>query len=63
MNYLLPLCLDVINEAYNLYDVIPFGLDIEEFNQYALGQFQKRYAKLDGARKQSVAEVMADVFE
>lgn len=63
MNYLLPLCLDVINEAYNLYDTIPFGLDIEEFNQYAIGQFQKRYAKLDGARKQSVAQVMADVFE
>jgi ribonucleoside-diphosphate reductase beta chain len=63
MNYLLPLCLNVINEAYSLYDTIPFGLDIEEFNQYAIGQFQKRYAKLDGARKQSVAQVMADTFE
>lgn len=63
MNFLLPLCLSVINEAYELYDVIPFGLDIEEFNQYAVGQFQKRYAKLEGARRQSVAQVMADVFE
>lgn len=63
MNFLLPLCLNVINEAYELYDVIPFGLDIEEFNQYAVGQFQKRYAKLEGARRQSVAQVMADAFE
>lgn len=63
MNFLLPLCLSVINEAYELYDVIPFGLDIEEFNQYAVGQFQKRYAKLEGARRQSVAQVMADAFE
>lgn len=63
MNMLLAPSLDLVNEAYNLYDVIPFNLDIEEFNNYAIGQFQKRYAKLEKARKQSLQEVMLQAVE
>ena len=59
MNMLLAPSLQLVNEAYNLYDEIPFNLDIQEFNNYAIDQFQKRYAKLENARKQSVEEVMA----
>lgn len=57
MNSLLPLTMSLIEESYAEYDVIPFGLVPEEFTEYALGQFQKRFARLEKAKNQSLAEI------
>ena len=62
MNILLVPSLQLIQEAYNLYDEIPFNLDIDDLNQYAIGQFQKRLARLEKARTQSSHQVMAEAL-
>ncbi len=58
MNMLLGPTMKLIQEGYDLYEVLPFNLKIEEFNEYAMGQFQKRMARLEKARNQSLKEVM-----
>lgn len=60
MNIMLVPAIQLIEEAYKLYDVIPFGLDIQEFTDYAMDQFQKRMARLEKARNQTLSEVMAE---
>lgn len=57
MNKLLPLVLNTITETYDKYEEIPFGLDPAVFTTYAMGQFQKRFAKLEKARNQSLEEI------
>lgn len=57
MNDLIFLATGVIDEAFGAYDQMPFGLRLETFTDYALGQFQKRLARLEQARGQSAAAV------
>ena len=57
MNKLLPLVMKIIDETYEKYDVIPFGIDPTIFTAYAMDQFQKRFAKLEKARSQSLQEI------
>jgi ribonucleoside-diphosphate reductase beta chain len=60
MNMLLPLAVNVVIEGYSMWDEIPFGLDPNQFQQYAIDQFQKRFARIQKARNQSLAEVVQD---
>ncbi len=47
--------LGVIDEAFSAYEQMPFGLQLETFTDYALGQFQKRLARLERARGAGLA--------
>lgn len=57
MNELLMPAIGVINEAFEPYDPVPFGLDIDEFVTYAMMQFQKRLARIEQARGASLEDV------
>ena len=63
LNELLPVALGVVGEVFAAYEVPPFGLRMEEFSDFALGQFSKRLARLEKARAQTAAEVAADGLE
>lgn len=60
MNMLLPLAVNVVAEGYAMWDEIPFGQDPNQFQAYAMDQFQKRFARIQKARNQSLAEVVKD---
>ncbi|MCS6845157.1 MAG: R2-like ligand-binding oxidase [Caldilineales bacterium] len=57
MNELLPLALDIIGDVFAPYDPVPFGLRLEDFTDFAIGQFQKRMARIEAARGATAAEV------
>lgn len=63
LNELLPMALGIVAEIFEAYPVPPFGLEMEEFTGFALGQFGKRVARLEKARAQSLAEVMGAALE
>jgi ribonucleoside-diphosphate reductase beta chain len=39
----------VVHEIFDQYEVMPFGLVLEDFTGYALQQFQSRVSRLEGA--------------
>ena len=43
--------LGVVQELFEPYPSMPFGLDLEDFTSYALSQFQGRIKKVEQARK------------
>ncbi len=57
MAILLELGLQSINEVFDLYNPMPFGLQREEFMTYALQQFNARMARLERAKSQTVTEI------
>jgi ribonucleoside-diphosphate reductase beta chain len=57
MGELLLHAMGVIDEAFACYERMPFGLEMDTFSDYALGQFQKRVERLEFARGRSLAEV------
>lgn len=57
MNTLLPSAIGVIGDAFARYEVTPFGLKEEDFVSYAMGQFTKRYERLEKARGASLDEI------
>ncbi len=60
MSELLPLALGVVQETDTIEDPEaerPFGLETEEYIQYATTQFQKRIARIEKARYQTVEEL------
>lgn len=57
MNMLLPSAIGVIGDAFARYEVVPFGLKEEDFVNYAMGQFSKRYDRLEKARGASLDEI------
>jgi ribonucleoside-diphosphate reductase beta chain len=58
MNDLLYPAMGVIDDAFACYEVMPFGLQIDEFSNYALGQFQKRLNRIEAARGQSLTTII-----
>jgi ribonucleoside-diphosphate reductase beta chain len=57
MNELLPLALGFIQELGSYADedgYLPFGLQITDYVTYAMGQFQKRVARIERAREQTL---------
>ena len=57
MNELVVYAIGVIDDAFASYEVVPFGLVMEDFTSYALGQFQKRLERIERARDQSLEEL------
>lgn len=57
MNELLPFAIGVIGDAFGAYEVVPFGLVEDDFVNYAMAQFSKRFARLEKARGQSLDEL------
>jgi ribonucleoside-diphosphate reductase beta chain len=57
MNMLLPSAIGVIGDAFARYEVVPFGLVEEDFVNYAMGQFSKRFERLEKARGASLDEI------
>ena len=57
MNELLPLALGVVGEAFGAYPAMPFGLELDEFTDFALNQFNKRLDRIERARTATEAEV------
>lgn len=57
MNDLVIHAIGVIDEAFTAYDEMPFGLVIDDFTTYALGQFQKRVERIEQARGADPASI------
>lgn len=57
MSELMVAAAGVITDAFSFYDPIPFNLNEDEFIEYAWSQFQKRYARLEQARGQSLETI------
>ncbi len=61
MAALLPHALGVVQDVFQAYPAgFPLGLDPNDFLQYALGQFQKRYRRLELAGQKGLGEVEAE---
>jgi ribonucleoside-diphosphate reductase beta chain len=60
MQELVQLALGLINETFSAYDVVPFGLKVEDFLQFAMGQFEQRLHRVEKARRQTIEEILRD---
>lgn len=63
MNMLMMPAMKLVEETYGEHEVIPFGVDLDDIMNYAMGQFQKRLARIEKARNQSLIEINADLME
>ena len=57
MNSLLPFAIGVIGDAFAAYNVVPFGLVEDDFVDYAMSQFTKRFERLEKARGATMDEI------
>jgi len=57
MNTLLPSAIGVIGDTFAAYDVVPFGLVEDDFVNYAMSQFTKRFERLEKAKGASLDEI------
>ena len=57
MGQLLGPAIGIIHEFFASYDPMPFGLELEEFTDFASRQFQKRVQRIEKARHQTLEEV------
>lgn len=57
MNTQLPLAIGVIGDTFARYEVVPFGLVEDDFINYAMSQFSKRFERLQKARGASLDEI------
>ncbi len=57
MNTLMMPALGVIQEAFACYEPVPFGLVEDDFVNYAMSQYQKRYDRLMRARGASLEDI------
>ena len=48
----------VIGEAFSAYEMPPFGLVEEDFINYAMDQFHKRFSRLEKARGAALNDVI-----
>ena len=60
MNDLIPLALSNTQESFALYDEIPFGLEMDEFMQYATDKGMRRFGTIGSARGRAVEEIDLD---
>ncbi len=58
MQTLIMPAIGVINEVFDTYQEMPFGLEAEDFIAYAFGQFQRRLERIERARGLSLEEVV-----
>jgi len=57
MNTILPSAIGVIGDAFARYEVVPFGLKEEDFINYAMSQFSRRFERLEKAKGVSLDEI------
>jgi ribonucleoside-diphosphate reductase beta chain len=57
MNTQLPLAIGVIGDTFARYEVVPFGLVEDDFVNYAMSQFSKRFERLEKAKGASLDEI------
>lgn len=62
MNRLIEPAMGIIMEGLGNYEKLPFGLDVEEFINYAMDQFQKRFARIEKAKNQSPEEIFSEIL-
>jgi ribonucleoside-diphosphate reductase beta chain len=60
MNELIPLALSNTQEAFALYDEIPFNLEMDEFMQYATDKGMRRFGTISSARGRPLEEIDLD---
>jgi ribonucleoside-diphosphate reductase beta chain len=60
MNELIPLALRNTEEGFALYDEVPFGLEMDEFMQYASDKGLRRFGTISSARGRPLAEIDVD---
>lgn len=58
MNQLLEPTIGIITEGLATYETLPFGLQLDEFMEYAMSQFQKRIERIERAKHQTLQEIM-----
>jgi ribonucleoside-diphosphate reductase beta chain len=57
MSTLLPRAILLIQELFTTYEVMPFGLQVEEFTDFAMAQFQRRYRRIELSLNQTLEEI------
>ncbi len=57
MNTQLPLAIGVIGDTFARYEVVPFGLVEEDFVNFAMAQFSKRFERLEKAKGATLDEI------
>lgn len=57
MSQLLGPAIGIIGEFFAAYEVMPFGLELEEFTDFATRQFQHRFERIERARRQTLDEI------
>ncbi len=60
MGELMPMALGMINWVNDQFEVQPFGLDNQEFLEYAADRAQRRLSAIESARGRDVAEIDLD---
>jgi ribonucleoside-diphosphate reductase beta chain len=60
MNELIPLALRNTEEGFALYDEVPFGLEMEEFQQYAADKGMRRFGTISSARGRPLSDIDVD---
>lgn len=60
MQKLIMVAVQHIQETLGAYDPVPFGITPDDFVDYGMGQFQKRFARIEKARSQTLDEVLYD---
>ena len=60
MNELIPMALQNTDDAYDLYDVVPFNLEKDEFQQYAADKGMRRFGTISSARGRPLEEIDID---
>lgn len=58
MGELLEPALQLIHELFAAYEVVPFGLRLETFVEYAMAQFGRRFARIERARGQTLEQIL-----
>lgn len=58
MGELLEPALGVVSEIFAAYDKLPFGLEPDVFTEFAMNQFQRRMARIEKARGQSLEAIL-----
>ncbi len=60
MGELLMPAIGVINDLFASYESMPFGLDLDDFTNFATHQFQRRFQRIERARRQSLEEIYGE---
>ena len=60
MNELIPLALEATEQAFALYDPMPFNMSVAEFVQYSSDKGMRRFGTISSARGRPIGEIDLD---